>query len=895
MTQQNDANPEETREWLDALQSVVDEEGIDRAHFLIDKLNDTAIRMGRYVPITSVVTPYSNTIAPIDEERMPGDMFMERQIRGIVRWNALAMVMRANQRDGSIGGHISTFASAATLYDVGFNYFFKGPNEKNEGDLIYYQGHSSPGIYARSFVEGRLEESQLDNFRNEVEGNGLSSYPHPWLMPDYWQFPTVSMGLGPIQAIYQAHLMKYLTNRGLLDNSDRKIWAFLGDGEMDEPESLGAIGKAGRERLDNLIFVINCNLQRLDGPVRGNGKIIQELEGIFRGAGWNVIKVVWGRHWDPLLQADKAGILQARMDEVVDGEYQNYASRGGAYTREHFFGTDPELLKMVEHLSDEDIMALNRGGHDPYKVYAAYAEAVRANGKPTVILAKTVKGYAFGGGAEAQNATHSVKKLDIEALKKFRDRFGIPIDDAKLSEVPYYRPAEDSLELRYMRKMREKLGGSLPQRRAVGQSLKVPSLDIFDAQLKGSGEREQSTTMAFVRMLNALCKDQEIGEKVVPIVPDEARTFGMEGMFRQMGIYSAMGQLYDPADSNQVMYYREDKKGQMLEEGISESGAFSAWLAAATSYSTNNCPLIPFYIYYSMFGFQRVGDLSWAAGDSQARGFLIGATAGRTTLNGEGLQHQDGHSHLLASTIPNCVTYDPTYAYELAVIIQDGLRRMYHEQESVYYYITTMNENYVQPEMPAGCEQGIIKGMYLLEDGSSKAYKVTKPVSKDLRLRLLGSGTILREVRKAAEILRKDYSVLVDVWSVTSYNELRREALAVSRENMLSPSKKAKMPFVTEQLGKQSGPVISTTDYMKLYSDQIREFVPDSFRVLGTDGFGRSDSREQLRHYFEVDAKFIVLAALSELKALDLITAKQITDYMKANGIDQDKADPVSH
>ena len=895
MTQQNDANPEETREWLDALQSVVDEEGIDRAHFLIDKLNYTAIRMGRYVPITSVVTPYSNTIAPIDEERMPGDMFMERQIRGIVRWNALAMVMRANQRDGSIGGHISTFASAATLYDVGFNYFFKGPNEKNEGDLIYYQGHSSPGIYARSFVEGRLEESQLDNFRNEVEGNGLSSYPHPWLMPDYWQFPTVSMGLGPIQAIYQAHLMKYLTNRGLLDNSDRKIWAFLGDGEMDEPESLGAIGKAGRERLDNLIFVINCNLQRLDGPVRGNGKIIQELEGIFRGAGWNVIKVVWGRHWDPLLQADKDGILQARMDEVVDGEYQNYASRGGAYTREHFFGTDPELLKMVEHLSDEDIMALNRGGHDPYKVYAAYAEAVKANGKPTVILAKTVKGYAFGGGAEAQNATHSVKKLDIEALKKFRDRFGIPIDDAKLSEVPYYRPAEDSLELRYMRKMREKLGGSLPQRRAVGQSLKVPSLEIFDAQLKGSGEREQSTTMAFVRMLNALCKDQEIGEKVVPIVPDEARTFGMEGMFRQMGIYSAMGQLYDPADSNQVMYYREDKKGQMLEEGISESGAFSAWLAAATSYSTNNCPLIPFYIYYSMFGFQRVGDLSWAAGDSQARGFLIGATAGRTTLNGEGLQHQDGHSHLLASTIPNCVTYDPTYAYELAVIIQDGLRRMYHEQESVYYYITTMNENYVQPEMPAGCEQGIIKGMYLLEDGASKAYKVTKPVSKDLRLRLLGSGTILREVRKAAEILRKDYSVLVDVWSVTSYNELRREALAVSRENMICPSKKAKIPFVTEQLGKQSGPVISTTDYMKLYSDQIREFVPDSFRVLGTDGFGRSDSREQLRHYFEVDAKFIVLAALSELKALDLITAKQITDYMKANGIDQDKADPVSH
>ena len=895
MTKQNDANPEETKEWLDALQSVVDEEGIDRAHFLIDKLNDTAIRMGRYVPVTSVVTPYCNTIAPLDEERMPGDMFMERQIRGIVRWNALAMVMRANQRDGSIGGHISTFASAATLYDVGFNYFFKGPNEKDEGDLIYYQGHSSPGIYARSFVEGRLDEAQLDNFRNEVEGNGLSSYPHPWLMPDYWQFPTVSMGLGPIQAIYQAHLMKYLTNRGLLDNTNRKIWAFLGDGEMDEPESLGAIGKAGRERLDNLIFVINCNLQRLDGPVRGNGKIIQELEGIFRGAGWNVIKVVWGRHWDQLLQADKDGILQARMDEVVDGEYQNYASRGGGYTREHFFGTDPELLKMVEHLSDEGIMALNRGGHDPYKVYAAYAEAVKTNGKPTVILAKTVKGYAFGGGAEAQNATHSVKKLDIEALKKFRDRFGIPIDDAKLDAVPYYRPAEDSLELRYMRKMREKLGGSLPQRRPVGQPLKVPLLDIFDAQLKGSGEREQSTTMAFVRMLNALCKDQEIGEKVVPIVPDEARTFGMEGMFRQMGIYSAMGQLYDPADSNQVMYYREDEKGQMLEEGISESGAFSTWLAAATSYSTNNCPLIPFYIYYSMFGFQRVGDLSWAAGDSQARGFLIGATAGRTTLNGEGLQHQDGHSHLLASTIPNCVTYDPTYAYELAVIVQDGLRRMYQEQESVYYYITTMNENYAQPEMPMGCEQGIVKGMYLLEDCGSKAYKISKPIGKDVHLRLLGSGTILREVRKAAEILRKDYSVLVDVWSVTSYNELRREALVVSRQNILNPSKRAKIPFVTEQLGKKSGPVISATDYMKLYSDQIREFVPDSYRVLGTDGFGRSDSREQLRHFFEVDAKFIVLAALSELKALNLVTGKQLTDFMKANGIDQSKPNPVSH
>ena len=888
MTQQNDANPEETREWLDALQSVVDEEGIDRAHFLIDKLNDTAIRMGRYVPITSVVTPYSNTIAPIDEERMPGDMFMERQIRGIVRWNALAMVMRANQRDGSIGGHISTFASAATLYDVGFNYFFKGPNEKNEGDLIYYQGHSSPGIYARSFVEGRLEELQLDNFRNEVEGNGLSSYPHPWLMPDYWQFPTVSMGLGPIQAIYQAHLMKYLTNRGLLDNSDRKIWAFLGDGEMDEPESLGAIGKAGRERLDNLIFVINCNLQRLDGPVRGNGKIIQELEGIFRGAGWNVIKVVWGRHWDPLLQADKAGILQARMDEVVDGEYQNYASRGGAYTREHFFGTDPELLKMVEHLSDEDIMALNRGGHDPYKVYAAYAEAVRANGKPTVILAKTVKGYAFGGGAEAQNATHSVKKLDIEALKKFRDRFGIPIDDAKLSEVPYYRPAEDSLELRYMRKMREKLGGSLPQRRAVGQSLKVPSLEIFDAQLKGSGEREQSTTMAFVRMLNALCKDQEIGEKVVPIVPDEARTFGMEGMFRQMGIYSAMGQLYDPADSNQVMYYREDKKGQMLEEGISESGAFSAWLAAATSYSTNNCPLIPFYIYYSMFGFQRVGDLAWAAGDLQAKGFLLGGTAGRTTLNGEGLQHQDGHSHVLAATVPNCISYDPAYAFELAVIIRRGLEHMYVEQAPVYYYLTLMNEAYRHPAMPDGVEADIVKGMYLLETlGETSAPKV----------RLLGSGALLPEARSAAQRLVDDFGLQVQVYSVTSYTELARNVQDHQRDLLLDGDNVSVSCHVSDLLNNNDwsdAPVVAVSDYVKSLPEQVRSAIDAPFRVLGTDGFGRSDTREQLRAFFEVDRRFIQYSALSELVAVGHMQLN-LRDVREQLGIDTHKPNPRQH
>ena len=893
MTKQNDANPEETKEWLEALRSVISEEGMDRANFIIERLSTDISRSGHSTLSTLVNTPYCNTLAPENEERMPGDMFMERQIRAIVRWNALAMVMRANERNPGIGGHISTFASSATLYDVGFNYFFKGPNKDNEGDLIYYQGHSSPGIYARSFTEGRFDEEQLDNFRQEVDGNGLSSYPHPWLMPDYWQFPTVSMGLGPIQAIYQAHIMRYLSSRGLMDNSDRKIWAFLGDGETDEPESLGAISKAGREGLDNLIFVINCNLQRLDGPVRGNGKIIQELEGVFRGAGWNVIKVIWGRHWDPLLQADEDGILQARMDEVVDGEFQNYASRGGDYTRKNFFGKSPELLKMVEHLSDQDIMALNRGGHDPYKVYAAYAEAVKANGKPTVILAKTIKGYAFGASAEAQNATHSVKKLDIESLKKFRDRFGIPIKDEKLADVPYYRPPEESLELRYMRKMRKSLGDPVPQRRATSYALNIPKLSAFENQTQSSGERELSTTMSFVRLLSTLCKDKEIGERVVPIVPDEARTFGMEGMFRQMGIYSAVGQLYDPADSNQVMFYREDKKGQMLEEGITESGAFSAWLAAATSYSVNNYPLIPFYIYYSMFGFQRVGDLCWAAGDSQARGFLIGATAGRTTLNGEGLQHQDGHSHLLSSTIPNCVSYDPTYSYELAVIVQDGLRRMYKEMESVFFYITTMNENYQQPEMPKGVEIDIVKGMYLLEDGGAGEYKLTKPLNKDARLRLLGSGTILREVRKAAEILRKEYSVAVDVWSVTSFNELRRDALAVSRENMLCPDKKPKLPFVTEKLAKQKGPIIAATDYMKAYSDQIREFVPDSYRVLGTDGFGRSDSRERLRHFFEVDSKFVVLAALTDLKELGLVDPKAILAHMKKTGIKRAKANPL--
>lgn len=890
-----DLNPTETREWLDALGSLIDQEGLERAHFILGRLAEEATRNTRALPYSLVTTPYRNSISPLEEDKMPGDMIMERQIRGIVRWNALAMVMRAAKKPGAdLGGHISTFSSAATLYDVGYNYFFRGASEEHGGDLIYFQGHSSPGIYSRSFLEGRLSAEQLDNFRQEVHGNGLSSYPHPWLMPDYWQFPTVSMGLGPIAAIYQAHVMKYLTSRGLMDNSDRKVWAFLGDGETDEPESLGAIGKAGREKLDNLIFVINCNLQRLDGPVRGNGKVIQELEGIFRGAGWNVIKVVWGRHWDALLAGDKDGLLQQRMDEVVDGEYINYWDRGGAYTREHFFGKSPELLKMVEHLSDDDIMKLNRGGHDPFKVYAAYAQAAKPNGKPTVILAKTVKGYAFGASAEAQNVTHSVKKLDIEGLKTFRDRFHIPISDEQLESVPYYRPAEDSLEMDYMRKKRAKLGGPVPSRRKDAQPLKVPSLDAFAAQLQSTKDREISTTMAFVRILTTLCKDKEIGQRVVPIVPDEARTFGMEGMFRQIGIYSAVGQLYDPVDSKQVMYYREDKKGQMLEEGITEAGAFSAWLAAATSYSVNDYPLVPFYIYYSMFGFQRIGDLAWAAGDSQARGFLIGATAGRTTLNGEGLQHQDGHSHLLASTIPNCVSYDPAYSYELAVIIQDGMRRMHQECESVYYYITTMNENYTHPEMPKGAEEGIIKGMYLLEDSSSKEYKVQgKAASKDT-VRLLGSGTILREVRAAAKILRDEYKVNVDVWSVTSFNELRRDGLSTSRWNMMHPTKKPKESYVHKCLGSGSGPVIVSTDYMKTHADQIREFVPDTYRVLGTDGFGRSDTRENLRYFFEVDYRFVVLAALTELKTRGVVTGETIAKAMKSMDLNQDKIDPLT-
>lgn len=885
-----DIDRQETQEWEDSIASVIKNQGLERAQFLLKCLINKATEAGDPLPPDTLITPYRNTIPVSAEEKMPGDMFMDRSIRGIIRWNAMAMVMRANLLALDLGGHISSFASSATLYDVGFNYFFRGETEKQMADLVFFQGHSSPGIYSRSFLEGRLTEEQLKHFRQEVDGEGLSSYPHPHLMPDYWQFPTVSMGLGPIQAIYQAHVMKYLDNRGQVKQSDRQIWSFMGDGECDEPESLGAISLAGREKLGNLNFVINCNLQRLDGPVRGNGKIIQELEGIFRGAGWNVIKVVWGRHWDALLAKDEDGLLQARMDEVVDGEYQTYVSRGGAYTREHFFGKSPELLKMVEHLSDEDIMNLNRGGHDPFKIYAAYKQAVETTDRPTVILAKTVKGYAFSA-VEGQNPAHNTKKLSLDSLKNFRDRFGIPIPDEKLEEVPFYRPAEDSPEMQYMRKRREMLGGVVPQRRKSSSKLETPALSEFSSITEGTGDREISTTMAFVRLISALVKDKKIGQQIVPIVPDEARTFGMEGMFRQIGIYSAKGQLYDPADSGQVMYYREDVKGQILEEGINEAGAMSSWLAAATSYSVHNYPLIPFYIYYSMFGFQRVGDLCWAAGDLQARGFLIGGTAGRTTLNGEGLQHQDGHSHILANTIPNCVTYDPTYAYELAVIIQDGMRRMYQEDESVFYYITTMNENYVQPEMPKGCEEGIKKGMYLLEDGDSKAYKVT---SKDkLRVRLLGSGTILREVRAAAEILRKDYKVSVDVWSATSFNELARDGQAAERWNMLHPEEKPKISYVEECLSSQEGPVIVSTDYMKLYGEQIRAFVPAPFKVLGTDGFGRSDGRQKLRHFFEVDRSFIVLAALNELAKADKIEASVVSKAIKTMKLDPEKVNPL--
>ena len=877
-----DPDPEETREWLDSLEYVLDNAGIDRANFLLERLSSRLTETGARLPYT-ITTPYRNTIPANHEAMMPGDLFMERRIRSLIRWNALAMVVRANRKSGDLGGHISTFASAATLYDVGFSYFFRGPTDEEAGDLIYFQGHSSPGIYARSYLEGRLDEAALDAFRQEVDGGGLSSYPHPWLMPDYWQFPTVSMGLGPIQAIYQAHIMKYLDSRGLIPMGDRKVWAFLGDGECDEPESLGALGLAGREKLDNLIFVVNCNLQRLDGPVRGNGKIIQELEGAFRGAGWNVIKVVWGRLWDPLFANDADGLMQQRMDEAVDGEYQNYKAKGGAYTREHFFGRYDDLKRLVEHLSDDDIMRLNRGGHDPFKVYAAYHAAMNHRGEPTVILAKTVKGYGMGDAGEAENTTHQVKKLDLEDLKHFRDRFAVPLTDGELEDVPYYRPPPDAPESIYLKRQREGLGGPIPMRIGDEGEVGVPALDVFEQQLKGTGDRSVSTTMAFVRMLSTLARDKGIGKRVVPIIPDEARTFGMEGMFRQLGIYSSEGQLYEPEDFGEIASYRESRDGQVLEEGINEAGSFAAWLSAATSYSTHRYTLMPFYIFYSMFGFQRVGDLAWAAGDMQARGFLLGATAGRTTLNGEGLQHQDGHSHLLASAIPNCVAYDPCYAYELAVIIHDGLKRMFGDRERVFFYITVMNENYPQPAMPTGVEGAILKGMYRLEShGRSRSKKV----------RLLGSGTILREVQKAARRLYEDYGVSSEVYSVTSFSELAREGADVARWNLLHPAETPRRSHVAECLD-GDWPVVVATDYIKAHAESIRgHFNAPAYRVLGTDGFGRSDTREKLRDFFEVDERFVILAALRELQDRQVVSAAEVVDAMAAMDISPDKDNP---
>jgi len=881
---QTDIDPEETQEWIESLDSVLEREGPQRAHFLLERLIDKTRRSGAYLPF-SAKTAYVNTI-PLSQQRpIPGDQAIEHSIRSVIRWNAAAMVVHANRKSSELGGHIASFASAATLYDVGFMHFFRAPNEEHKGDLVFFQGHSAPGVYARAFLEGRISEEQLKAFRQEaLNENGLSSYPHPWLMPNFWQFPTVSMGLGPIMAIYQARFMKYLENRELQPEHNRKVWAFMGDGEMDEPESLGAISLASRENLDNLIFVINCNLQRLDGPVRGNGKVIQELEAVFRGAGWNVLKVVWGSYWDHLLAKDKDGVLQWLMEETLDGEYQACKAKGGAYTREHFFGKYPETRDMVADMSDEDIWRLNRGGHDPHKVYAAYAEAVESTGRPTVILAKTVKGYGMGEAGEGQNITHSQKKMGEDALKAFRDRFNIPISDDDIAEAPFYKFAQGSVEMEYMRNSREQLGGYMPVRSDTAEPLIIPGLEIFDALLKDSGDREFSTTMAFVRMLSTLARDKNIGKNIVPIVPDEARTFGMEGMFRQLGIYSFKGQLYEPMDSDQVMYYREDIKGQILEEGINEAGAMSSWIAAGSAYSAHGVSMIPFYIYYSMFGFQRIGDLAWAAADMQVRGFLMGGTAGRTTLAGEGLQHQDGHSLVVAGTIPNCISYDPTFAYELAVIIQSGMKRMYQLKENVFYYISVMNENYLHPAMPRGAEEGIIKGIYCLEEGEEKGLKV----------QLMGSGTILREVIAAAELLKKDFKINADVWSVTSVNELAREAQACARWNQLHPTKKARQSYLETQMRGRKGPVIISTDYIRAYAEQIREFVWLRFVSLGTDGFGRSDTRENLRTFFEVNRYYIVVAALKALSDDGELESKVVQQAIKKYGIDPEKPRPTT-
>ncbi|MTJ02788.1 pyruvate dehydrogenase (acetyl-transferring), homodimeric type [Idiomarina piscisalsi] len=880
-----DVDTQETQEWLDALEGVLDAEGPERAHFLLEQLVDKARRNGAYLPYKPT-TAYLNTIPASQEPTMPGNQTMEARIRSAIRWNAVMMVLRASQKGEELGGHIASFASSAMLYDVGFNHFFRAPNDKDGGDFLFIQGHASPGIYGRAFLEGRLTEEQLNNFRQEVEGKGLPSYPHPNLMPDFWQFPTVSMGLGPIQAIYLARFLKYLTDRGIKDCSNQRVYCFMGDGETDEPESLGAIGLAAREELDNLTFVINCNLQRLDGPVRGNGKIIQELEGTFHGAGWEVIKVIWGRYWDPLLYRDTEGKLQQLMEETVDGDYQNFKAKGGKFTRENFFGKYPETEEMVANLSDEDIWRLNRGGHDPVKVYSAYHKAANTKGRPQVILAKTVKGYGMGAAGEGKNIAHQVKKMDMDAIKHLRDRFNIPFKDEELEDLPYYKFEDDSDEMKYMNERRESLNGYMPVRRPESDvELELPSLKAFDAVLKGSGDREISSTMAFVRVLTALLKDKKIGKRIVPIIPDEARTFGMEGLFRQVGIYAHHGQKYTPQDKDQVAYYREDKKGQVIQEGINELGAMASWVAAGTSYSLNNEPMIPFYIYYSMFGFQRVGDLVWAAGDSQTRGFLVGGTAGRTTLNGEGLQHQDGHSLVHFGTVPNCISYDPTYGYEIAVIVQDGLKRMFGDQENVFYYITVMNENYHQPEMPEGVEEGILKGIYELDKVKAK-----KKAKGDVQL--LGSGTILQQVRKAADILSEDYDINSTVYSVTSFNELARDGLDTDRWNMLHPEKKEKEAYITQVMKKAKGPAVAATDYVKLYADQVRAWVPTPYRVLGTDGYGRSDSRANLRKHFEIDPQYIVVAALKELADQGDIDKKVVAKAIKDYGIDTDKLNP---
>ncbi len=846
---QRDVDPQETREWLEAIDAVLREDGPERAQQLLESVLNRAREKGAPLEI-GLTTPYVNSI-PVDREaKLPGDSGLERRLRSLIRWNAMAMILRANKESSELGGHIASYQSAATLYEIGFNHFWRGATDDSRGDLLYIQGHSSPGIYARAFLEGRLTEEDLVNYRQEVDAPGISSYPHPWLMPDFWQFPTVSMGLGPLMAIYQARFMKYLQGRAISDTAGRKVWCFCGDGEMDEPESMGATALAGREHLDNLIFVVNCNLQRLDGPVRGNGKIIQELESDFRGSGWNVIKLIWGRRWDPLLAQDDQGILRRRMMEALDGDYQTYKSRSGAYVREHFFGAYPELKEMVAKMSDDEIWQLNRGGHDDQKIYAAYHAAVNHRGQPTVILAKTIKGYGMGESGEGQNVAHQQKKVAEKVLFAFRDRFDLDISDDQVKEAAFIRPDDHTPEMELLRENRKELGGALPARIAVAEPLPVPELSLFKGQLEGTGDREISTTMAFVRILAALVRDKGLGRHVVPIVPDESRTFGMEGMFRQLGIFSQVGQLYHPEDKSSLMFYREDKAGQILQEGINEPGAFSSWIAAATSYANHGVQMVPFYIYYSMFGFQRVGDLAWAAGDSRARGFLLGGTAGRTTLNGEGLQHEDGHSHIQASLIPNCVAYDPTYGYQLAVIVQDGLRRMCAEQEDVFFYITLMNENYVHDALPEGCEQAILKGMHRIRGGGA--------------LRLLGSGTILREVEAAADILASDYDAEADVWAVSSFTELRREAMAAERWNRLHPGEAPRRSYVEECL-EGDAPIVTATDYIRQYGDMIRPYVRAPYTVLGTDGYGRSDFRKVLRRFFEVDRGHVVVAALRAL------------------------------